>query len=1580
MPTVVGAGLAALAFVLFFLLTSGSAEAQEPPANYLATGAPTISGTAQVRETLTADVAGISDADGLTNPVFTYQWIRNDGTFDSNIQGATSSTYTLDVYDQGKAIKVKVSFTDDRSHEETLTSLATVAVAATTPGAPLKVKVSPYGSGVLCVSWRPPSSTGGSGITGYKLGWKSNDQDYDSSRQESVSVHVTRYCIEGLTNEVEYSVRVIAVNKVGDSTPSAEETATPTDAGICERTPAVRSQILKHVRWVHGEVECADVTDAHLAAVKTYPMVFTARPDDRHTSDYIPLFKPGDFDGLSNLGHLIIRGSDSVDGSFSELPEGLFDDLTGLRRLEMSRLGGLTTLPDGIFDNLTGLADLEFTYNDGLSELPGGAFEGLSNLRELHLRSNKGLTQLPDDAFDNLPNLRYLDLDFNALTELPDGLFDDLTNLEELSMIGNQFTELPDGLFDNLTSLEKLYVAKTQLTELPDGLFDNLTNLEGLSIGGQFTVLPDGLFDNLTNLEGLSVGGQFTELPDGLFDNLTNLEGLWVRGQLTALPEGLFDNLTGLTRVSLDDNPGAPFIFGLEIARNQEDIKVNVSSATPFDILLTLEAAGGSLSTPEVTLAAGGTTSDVITVTPDGDGAVAVRVVSAEFGALLAQGVAVGLGDPLILPNAQSDNQLATGAPTISGTAQVGQTLTASISAIEDQDGLTNVSYAHQWVTNDGTTDRDIVGATASTYTIGTSDLGQRIQVMVTFADDEENYEIATSGATEPVEAAPNVPATGKPVIVGDPIIPWDAPWSWRSTLSVDLSGVSDKNGMSGSDFSFTWRCVKEDGDYYCGIGYSSKPTFPIIRMFRGETIKVYVSFMDDGGNVETLESEPIGPVTYAPSPAEGAPVIGGIPRVGSWLLGGSHGIYDRNGITIHRSSFSYQWIVDNTDVDGETGHNYTVKSTDVGKTIKMRLSFTDDDGFAESLVSAPTAPVVAADSANSPATGAPLIRGSFRVGNTLRAITDYSSYIRDADGLIAPNFAYQWIRSNGNTDTDIEDATESTYELTDDDVGKTIKVQVFFNDDPGNQEALISALSATVVPVATDSANNPAQGTAAIVGTAQVGETLTVDTSGISDQDGMENATYSFTWRANDIEGDGGLLRGGGLATTYMVQPGDAGKTLTAHWYFVDDQGNQESGTVETTTVLATVPDPPENLRVTPSETGELDIQWDAPWWDLDSLQDSGAVGDGGSPITSYTVQWKKAGGSWDAPQDVSEATATDTSHNIATGLELEVEYTVRVFATNAVGNGAASDEVAATAVAQSSEHRAGTQNKPATGLPNITGTPLAGETLTADTSSIEDPDGMTTPVFRYQWLMTGADSETEIEVASTSTYTLPDDYVGNPIRVKVSFTDDAGNEEVLTSHGVAGLIVTISNSPATGLPTINGTAKVGETLTADTSAVADEDGLTNVSYRYQWLVDDANIQGTTNFTYTLADSDEGKIIKVKVSFTDDTENEETLTSAATAAVAPRSDNTMEDEAAPVWSADMLVVEYSSVSIGAASTDLFSNVGGSGGLQIKSLWSYTPGRDLRLAFEEAVPCGLDPESRRSVAGISGREFRRKQL
>ena len=98
-----------------------------------------------------------------------------------------------------------------------------------------------------------------------------------------------------------------------------------------------------------------------------------------------------------------------------------------------------------------------------------------------------------------------------------------------------------------------------------------------------------------------------------------------------------------------------------------------------------------------------------------------------------------------------------------------------------------------------------------------------------------------------------------------------------------------------------------------------------------------------------------------------------------------------------------------------------------------------------------------------------------------------------------------------------------------------------------------------------------------------------------------------------------------------------------------------------------------------------------------------------------------------------------------------------------------------------------------------------------------------------------------------------------------------------------------TPSNTPATGAPAISGTPRVGETLTATTSGITDSDGLTNVSYTYQWIAGGADISGAAGSSHTLSDDDEGKVFRVRVSFTDDSDNQESLTSEATDEVAPR-------------------------------------------------------------------------------------------
>ena len=91
----------------------------------------------------------------------------------------------------------------------------------------------------------------------------------------------------------------------------------------------------------------------------------------------------------------------------------------------------------------------------------------------------------------------------------------------------------------------------------------------------------------------------------------------------------------------------------------------------------------------------------------------------------------------------------------------------------------------------------------------------------------------------------------------------------------------------------------------------------------------------------------------------------------------------------------------------------------------------------------------------NNDATGTPDITGRALPGQTLTAGTGNTA---DADGLPnASDFAWQWIRVTDETDTPIQDATSSTYTLTDDDVGKQVKVVMSFTDSLSGVESLTS-------------------------------------------------------------------------------------------------------------------------------------------------------------------------------------------------------------------------------------------------------------------------------------------------------------------------------------------------------------------------------------------------------------------------------------------------------------------------------------------------------------------------------------------
>ena len=307
----------------------------------------------------------------------------------------------------------------------------------------------------------------------------------------------------------------------------------------------------------------------------------------------------------------------------------------------------------------------------------------------------------------------------------------------------------------------------------------------------------------------------------------------------------------------------------------------------------------------------------------------------------------IGTGDRFLLALTRpAPNTAATGAPTITGTAQVGQTLTAGTSGISDAEGLTNVAYTYQWLADD----TDITGATASTYALTEAEEGKAIKVRVSFNDDEGNDEARTSAATVAVAAAPatNTPATGDPTITGTAQV--------GQTLTAGTSAISDAEGLTNVAYTYQW--LADDAE----ITGATASTYALTETEEGKTIKVKVSFSDDEGNDEAGTSAATVAVAAAPAtntPAMGDPTITGTAQVGQTLTAGTSAIADAEGLT--NVAYTYQWLADDAEITGATASTYALTTAEEGKGIKVRVSFSDDEGNDEERTSAATLAVAAA-------------------------------------------------------------------------------------------------------------------------------------------------------------------------------------------------------------------------------------------------------------------------------------------------------------------------------------------------------------------------------------------------------------------------------------------------------------------------------------------------------------------------------------------------------------------------------------------------------------------------------------------
>ena len=238
--------------------------------NSPATGAPTISGTAQVGETLVADLSRITDADGKPSDAqdFAYQWVRVDGLTATDIAGAMAPRYALADADVGKTIKVQVSFTDLAGFSEgPLTSAATEQVLGDgPPGVPGKPTIT-AGDRELTLSWEPSGDNGNAPAKLYRIEWRRDGQDYDTNQWTTVDE--TTYTVPNLANGISYTVRVKARNDSGYGPPSEEASGTPTSGSAVDLdTPVLSEPEILHHRMV--KLDWQDIEGADSYEVQFY--------------------------------------------------------------------------------------------------------------------------------------------------------------------------------------------------------------------------------------------------------------------------------------------------------------------------------------------------------------------------------------------------------------------------------------------------------------------------------------------------------------------------------------------------------------------------------------------------------------------------------------------------------------------------------------------------------------------------------------------------------------------------------------------------------------------------------------------------------------------------------------------------------------------------------------------------------------------------------------------------------------------------------------------------------------------------------------------------------------------------------------------------------------------------------------------------------------------------------------------------------------------------------------------------------------------------------------------------------------
>jgi hypothetical protein len=331
-----------------------------------------------------------------------------------------------------------------------------------------------------------------------------------------------------------------------------------------------------------------------------------------------------------------------------------------------------------------------------------------------------------------------------------------------------------------------------------------------------------------------------------------------------------------------------------------------------------------------------------------------------------------------------------TPSPTISGTTQVGQTLSATTGTWD-----TGVSFTYQWL-RDGSA---IANATNSTYTLVAADQGHTISVAVTGSKTGYASVTKTSAASASIGLG-TLASTPSPTISGTTQV--------GQTLSA-TTGTWD----TGVSFTYQWL---RDGS---AIANATNSTYTLVAADQGHAISVSVKGSKTGYASVTKTSLSTSAIlgTLASTPS---PTISGTTQVGQ-TLSATTGTWD-TGV-----SFTYQWLRDGSAIANATNSTYTLVAADQGHAISVSVKGSKASYASVTKTSLSTSAILGTLAS----TPSPTISGTTQVGQTLSATTGTWD--------TGVSFTYQWLRDGSA----IANATNSTYTLVAADQGHTISVAV---------------------------------------------------------------------------------------------------------------------------------------------------------------------------------------------------------------------------------------------------------------------------------------------------------------------------------------------------------------------------------------------------------------------------------------------------------------------------------------------------------------------------------------------------------